>query len=84
MTDLMVECRTEPDVTVTGDYWKVDVAKQGGTSDVTKAYEPGETWIVNVYEDDNLTDSVVVDAESPKTTQQVANEFAAHMFGYVV
>lgn len=84
MTDYMVEYRTEPDVTLTGDYWKVAVAKQGGTSDVNQAYEPGESWIINVYEDDTLTDSMVVDAVTSKTTQQVVNEFAAHMFGYEV
>jgi len=82
MTDYMVEYRTEPDVTVTGDFWQIAVAKQGGTSDVNQAYGPGEQWIVNVYEDDELTDSMVVDAVTSKTTQEVANEFAAHMFGY--
>lgn len=84
VTNYMDEYRTEPDVTVTGEYWKIDVAKSGGTSDVNKAYEPGEEWIINVYEDDVLTDSMVVDAVSPKTTQQVANEFAGHLFGYEV
>lgn len=82
--DFMEEYRTEADVTVTGDDWKIAVAKQGGTSDLNQAYEPGELWIINVYEDDQLTDSMVVDAVEVKTTQQVANEFAAHMFGYEV
>lgn len=82
--DLMDEYRTAPDVTLTGDFWKVVVAKNGGTPDVDKSYEPGEEWIINVYEDDVLTDSLLVDAVSAKTTRQVANEFAAHMFGYEV
>lgn len=82
--DFMDEYRTAPDVTVAGDDWSVAVAKNGGTSDVNKVYEPGEEWIINVYEDNDLTDSMVVDAVSPKTTQQVANEVAAHMFGYEV
>lgn len=81
-TNFMEEYRTSPDVTVSGDFWKIDVAKKGGTTDVSKAYEPGEEWIINVYEDDVLTDSMVVDAVSAKTTQQVANEFAGHLFGY--
>lgn len=80
--DFMDEYRTAPDVTVTGDDWSVAVAKQGGTSDVNREYESGEQWIINVYEDDVLTDSMVVDAVSPKSTQQVANEFAGHLFGY--
>lgn len=80
--DFMEEYRTEPDVTVSEDDWKVAVAKNGGTSDVNREYEPGEEWIINVYEDDVLTDSMVVDAVSAKTTQQVANEFAGHLFGY--
>lgn len=84
VTNYMDEYRTTPDVTVSGDFWKIDVAKNGGTSDVTKVYESGEEWIINVYEDDVLTDSMVVDAVSPKTTQQVANEFAGHLFGYEV
>lgn len=82
VTNYMDEYRTLPDVTVSGDSWKIEVAKNGGTSDVNKPYEPGEEWIINVYEDGVLTDSMVVDAVSVKTTQQVANEFAAHMFGY--
>lgn len=81
-TDFMEEYRTSPDVTVSGDFWKIDVAKKGGTTDVGKLYEPGEEWIINVYEDDVLTDSMVVDAVSAKTTQQVADEFVTHMFGY--
>lgn len=82
--DFMEEYRTDADVTLTGDSWKVAVAKQGGTSDLNKVYESGEEWIINVYEDDVLTDSMVVDAVSPKSTQQVANEFAGHLFGYGV
>lgn len=82
VTNYMDEYRTLPDVTVSGDSWKIEVAKNGGTSDVNKPYEPGEEWIINVYEDDVLTDSMVVDAVSVKTTQQVANELATHMFGY--
>lgn len=83
-TNFMEEYRTEPDVTLTGDFWKVEVAKNGGTSDVDKSYEPGEEWIINVYEDDVLTDSLLVDAVSAKTTRQVANDFAGHLFGYEV
>lgn len=82
ITNYMDEYRTSPDVTVSGDFWKIDVAKNGGTSDLDKAYEPGEEWIINVYEDDVLTDSMVMDAVSAKTTQQVANEFATHLFGH--
>lgn len=82
VTNYMDEYRTEPDVTLSGDSWKIEVAKNGGTSDVNKSYEPGEEWIINVYEDDVLTDSMVVNAVFAKTTQQVANEFATHMFGY--
>lgn len=81
-TNFMEEYRTEPDVTVSEDDWKVAVAKNGGTSDVNREYEPGEEWIINVYEDDVLTDSMVVDAVLPKSTQQVANEFARDLFGY--
>lgn len=84
ITNYMDEYRTSPDVIVSGDFWKIDVAKKGGTSDVDKLYEPGEEWIINVYEDDVLTDSMAVDAVDAKTTQQVADEFAAHMFGYEV
>lgn len=84
ITNYMDEYRTGPDVTVSGDFWKIDVAKMGGTSDVNQEYKPGEEWIINVYEDNVLTDSMVVDAVSAKTTQQVANEFAGHLFGYEV
>lgn len=83
-TNYMDEYHTSPDVTVSGDFWKIDVAKVGGTSDLNQAYEPGEKWIINVYEDDVLTDSMVVDVMSTKTTQQVANELAGHLFGYEV
>ena len=82
--DFMEEYRTEPDVTLSGEDWKIAVAKMGGTSDLNKVYESGEEWIINVYEDDVLTDSMVVDAVTEKSTQQVVNEFAAHMFGYEV
>ena len=86
--DLMAAASHEPDVEITGVYsgleWKVSVSKIGGTNDVNRLYEPGERWFVNVYEDDALTDSYEVDAVTAKSTQQVANEFAAHLFEYEI
>lgn len=37
-TNFMEEYRTEPDVTLSGDSWKIEVAKKGGTSDGTLTY----------------------------------------------
>lgn len=82
VTNYMDEYRTLPNVTVSGDSWKIEVAKNGGTSDVNKPYEPGQEWIINVYVDDVLTDSMVVDAVSAKTTQQVASDFVGYLFRY--
>lgn len=83
ITSFMDEYRTEPDIILSGEDWKVAVAKVGGTSDVTQEYAFGEEWIIDRYERGELVYSGILKSGESMSTQRAAEEFAGYFYNYI-
>lgn len=83
--DYFDEYRTESEADLTGNYggtpWKVSVAKVGGGT-VGKTYPAGEDWIIQAYENGELTESRHAAPPTDMTHEEALRQAAEYWFDY--